>query len=205
MPRKTDKAASHPPGRPLSPNQVVAYNLIQARLWRNWTQQQAAEACAPFLGARWSKTTWSAAERSVDGDRIRQFDADEIVAFARGFDLPVTWFLLPPPGELDGEPLYLSTPDDPYGPLASLLDIVCGEPEGAAAVALRVEQTVDQLHEMELTHSQSRLTALTDTRIEALARRALGRLDRWQTSLRAIANQVEDLQTRARSAADSGS
>ena len=43
MPRKTDKAASHPPGRPLSPNQVVAYNLIQARRWRNWTQQQAAD------------------------------------------------------------------------------------------------------------------------------------------------------------------
>ena len=81
----------------LSPNQVVAYNLAQARLLRGWTQDQAAEALEAHVGARWSKATFSAAERSVDGERVRQFDADEIVAFARAFDLPVNWFFLPPP------------------------------------------------------------------------------------------------------------
>ena len=29
--------------------------------------------------------------------RVRPFDADEIVAFARAFDLPHSWFLMPPP------------------------------------------------------------------------------------------------------------
>ena len=27
----------------LTPNQVVAYNLAQARLWKDWTQEEAAE------------------------------------------------------------------------------------------------------------------------------------------------------------------
>src|SRR3546814_10466071 len=74
----------------LTPNQVVAYNLAQARALKGWTQDQAAEALEPHLGARWSSASYSAAERSVDGNRIRNFDADEIVAFARAFELPIT-------------------------------------------------------------------------------------------------------------------
>jgi hypothetical protein len=42
---------------------------------------------------------FSAAERSVAGKRIREFDADTIQAFARTFDLPVAWFFLPPDAE----------------------------------------------------------------------------------------------------------
>ena len=80
----------------LTPNQVVAYNLAQARTLRQWTQDEAAEKLEPYLGRRWSKATFSAAERSIESDRVRQFDANEIVAFARGFDLPVSWFFLPP-------------------------------------------------------------------------------------------------------------
>lgn len=77
-------------------NQVVAYNLFLGRILRGLTQEDAAERLEPFLGERWSKATFSAAERSVSGRRIRQFDADEIVGFARGLDLPVWWFFVPP-------------------------------------------------------------------------------------------------------------
>ncbi len=38
--------------RTWSPNQVVAHNLTRARLLRGWTQDQAAEALAPYLGTR---------------------------------------------------------------------------------------------------------------------------------------------------------
>ena len=83
----------------LTPNQIVALNLAEARRWRDWTQEEAAEALEPYLGVRWSKGTFSAAERSVDGGRVRQFTADDIVAFARAFDMPVSWFFLRlPPG-----------------------------------------------------------------------------------------------------------
>src|SRR3546814_13753887 len=78
-----------------TPNHVGAHTHAKARLFRGWTQDQAAEACAPYLGTRLSPASWSAIERSVDGNRIKQVSADELVAFARAFDLPVGWFLTP--------------------------------------------------------------------------------------------------------------
>ena len=41
----------------------------------------------------------SALERSYGGDKRREFDAQEILAFACGFDLPLLWFVLPPPDD----------------------------------------------------------------------------------------------------------
>jgi hypothetical protein len=41
---------------------------------------------------------FSAAERSITGERIRQFDADELVAFVAGFRFPLTFFFVPPAG-----------------------------------------------------------------------------------------------------------
>jgi transcriptional regulator with XRE-family HTH domain len=79
----------------LTGNQTVAYNLRRAREVHGLTQEQAAERLEPFLGERWSKATFSAAERSVEGKRVRKFDADEVLAFAEGFGLPVAWFFLP--------------------------------------------------------------------------------------------------------------
>jgi hypothetical protein len=80
----------------LTGNQVVAYNLFLARVVRGWTQEEAAEQLEPYLGELWTKATFSAAERSVAGRRIRHFDADEILAFAQAFDRPVSWFFTPP-------------------------------------------------------------------------------------------------------------
>ena len=71
-------------------------------------------------------------ERSVDGGRIREFSADELVAFARGFDLPIGWFLTPPPVD-DG--IDIAVPDAKRGGLdpAVLLDLVLGTPETVEA------------------------------------------------------------------------
>src|SRR3546814_20955185 len=81
---------------------------------RSWTQHQAAEACAPFLGARLSPASWSALERSVDGGRIREITADELVAFARAFDLPIGFFLTPPSPW--GTPVVPTPAAGPQGP-----------------------------------------------------------------------------------------
>jgi len=81
----------------LTPNQLAGWNLRRARKLRGWTQEQAAEQLEPFLGERWSVAVFSAAERSIDGTRVRQFTADDLHAFARGFELPITFFLAPPP------------------------------------------------------------------------------------------------------------
>jgi transcriptional regulator with XRE-family HTH domain len=109
----------------------VAFNISRARLKRGWTQDQAAEALAPFLGARLSTASWSAIERSVDGGRIREFTADELVAFARGFDLPLGWFLTPPPASDDIRVAAPDTKDKGLDP-RQLLDVVLGTPESLA-------------------------------------------------------------------------
>ena len=80
----------------LTPNQVIAHNLHQARVMRGLTQEQAAVRLEPFIGRRWSKASWSAAERSVTGERPREFSIDEFIAFAACFELPAAWFMTPP-------------------------------------------------------------------------------------------------------------
>jgi transcriptional regulator with XRE-family HTH domain len=60
------------------------------------TQEAAAERLSEYVDHPWSKATWSAAERSVDGEKERRFSADELLALARAFDVPVGWFYLPP-------------------------------------------------------------------------------------------------------------
>lgn len=82
----------------LTPNQVIAYNLRRARGLHGWTQAAAAERLEPYLGERWSRVVYSVAERSIAGKRIRRFSADEIVAFAAAFELPVAFFFEPPKG-----------------------------------------------------------------------------------------------------------
>ncbi|MGH3115703.1 MAG: helix-turn-helix domain-containing protein [Gaiellales bacterium] len=86
------------PVRVLDANQVVAYNFRAARELRGWTQDHVAYLLAQYLGQQLPKASISAIERSVESDRRREFDAQELVAFALTFDLPIVWFLLPPPG-----------------------------------------------------------------------------------------------------------
>jgi transcriptional regulator with XRE-family HTH domain len=78
-------------------NQLVALNLVATRKQKGWRQAEAAAALEPYLGTRWSKASYSAAERSsVNPQRIRQFTADELLAFAAAFDVPVQFFFRPP-------------------------------------------------------------------------------------------------------------
>jgi hypothetical protein len=80
-------------------NEIVAYNFRAARELRGWTQEDTARALEPLLGQRLPQASISAIERAYEGDRHREFDAHEILAFALAFDLPLVWFFLPPPGD----------------------------------------------------------------------------------------------------------
>lgn len=113
--------------RTYSPNQVVALNVARARAMRGWTQEQASTALAPYLGSRWSNASFSAVERSIGGTRVKQFSADELVALARGFDLPLGWFFLPPPPEEDAG-LHSKEAGSRGVDMGVLLDIVLGTP-----------------------------------------------------------------------------
>jgi transcriptional regulator with XRE-family HTH domain len=100
-------------------NQLVAYNLRRAREERGWTQEQAAVALEERLGLRWSKASFSVAERSGDDDatRKREFDADELVAIAAVFQKPVAWFFTMPE---DVEQIYCGDPLDVRRPVTRL-------------------------------------------------------------------------------------
>lgn len=80
-------------------NQVVAYNLRAARELRGWTQDEVADRVAIVAGLRPTATTISALERSWEGGRRRLFNVQDIAVYAAAFDLPILWFLLPPPGD----------------------------------------------------------------------------------------------------------
>jgi transcriptional regulator with XRE-family HTH domain len=85
-----------------SVNQVVAYNLQRARRAAGLSQQVVAMMLSTNTNRKWSVATLSAAERSWASDRTKRFDANELVAFAKIFKVPVSYFLIPP--HWDGEP-----------------------------------------------------------------------------------------------------
>jgi transcriptional regulator with XRE-family HTH domain len=80
-----------------TPNQVVAANLARLRQRRGLTQAEEARQLSAVAGKVWTEAMVAHAERSVTGNRVREFTADDLVTFARAFDVPVLYFLTPPP------------------------------------------------------------------------------------------------------------
>lgn len=79
-------------------NEIIAYNFRAARELRGLTQDETAQRLEPLIGQRLPQASISAIERAYGGDRRREFDAHELLAFALAFDLPVVWFFLPVSG-----------------------------------------------------------------------------------------------------------
>lgn len=129
-------------------------------------------------GSGWPKANYSAAERSVDGNRIRNFTADEILAF----ELPITWFFMPPPPyAAPGMPATPGTPDGgQFGrPLADLIDVVFGDDAHIGLLGMRLQTFLDQLGQGPVSEAQGRVEQLVDTRKAELVDNALGDLRGW--------------------------
>lgn len=194
------------PKRALTVNQIVSMNLMRARRERGWTQEEAAARLEPYIGRRWSKATFSAVERSVTGKRIRQFTADDLVAFAAAFNLPVAYFLLPPGRDPDGSAVAVRT----YGQeVEARLPVVGGvisgliSPEQLIALALsggeeiarRLEEIVEFIPLTLRTAIQA--TAMLQTRV--VVKEAMGDMEALEAHVRQfldvlarIRSQVED-------------
>src|SRR5438067_12902483 len=95
--RKATRSTKTRPDPGVDLNEIVAYNFRAARELRGWTQEETALELERFLGQRLPQASISAIERAYDGDRRREFDAHELLAFALCFELPLFWFFLPPP------------------------------------------------------------------------------------------------------------
>lgn len=79
-------------------NEIVAYNFKRVREMYGWTQDEVADRLERFLGVRLPQASISGIERGYQG-RHREFDAQELLAFACCFDVPLIWFFIPPPGD----------------------------------------------------------------------------------------------------------
>jgi transcriptional regulator with XRE-family HTH domain len=78
------------PRREITVNQIVAWNMAYWRRHAGLTQEQLGK----LIG--WSKNVVSAAERSWDGDRPRQFTADDMIALTDALEVPLSGLFLPP-------------------------------------------------------------------------------------------------------------
>jgi transcriptional regulator with XRE-family HTH domain len=84
----------------MNANQLVAYNLGRLRRDEGKTQEEAAAQLEQWRGQRWSKATWSIAERYAfeAASRRREFDANDLLALAAAFKKPIGYFFELPEG-----------------------------------------------------------------------------------------------------------
>lgn len=92
--------------------QVVAYNFRRGREARGLSQVELGARLEELTGTPWSRSTLSAAEKGWDGEtgRVREFDVNELLALSLALDLPVAWFLMPPPTNPEGGEATLHDP-----------------------------------------------------------------------------------------------
>ena len=194
--RRTKEEREAPLFWGITPNQLVGYNLFCARRQRGWTQAQAAEALEPHLGVRWTVARVSAAERSVDGTRIRLFTADDIVAFAQAFEVPISYFFVPPrPGALWSKVKPSASPDSLNRTMAVMIDLICGDPnEGAVRLYSHLKEVIDGLDPALMSEAQRQIFALARLRLLGVVSHAIGTIGGWQVALRSLAEELGELE-----------
>jgi transcriptional regulator with XRE-family HTH domain len=179
-----------------TPNQVVAANLNRLRQRRGLTQAEAARKLSEVAGKPWTEAMMAHAERSVTGNRIREFTADDLVTMARAFDVPVLYFLTPPPG------IFISVPDSQaYGVTTlTMLEAVLGRLDNLAEwEALLDEWDFVDDDQLPFPHSQQSRQELKAVAREVSLVRAQhvirhhfkGDLAQLQETLRSLADLVQ--------------
>jgi transcriptional regulator with XRE-family HTH domain len=135
MVRPRKRTAEPPPQEPgMDVNAVVSYNVRAIRERRGMTQQQVADRLATLTGHQLPQASISAMERGFDGERRRRFDAHELYLLSVVFDVPITYFFIPPPGTGFAELA------DTRRPVAELYRALLGTDEQLDAVDARLEE-----------------------------------------------------------------
>jgi transcriptional regulator with XRE-family HTH domain len=135
MVRPRKRTAEPPPQEPgMDVNAVVSYNVRAIRERRGTTQQHVADRLATLTGHRLPQASISAMERGFDGERRRRFDAHELYLLSVVFDVPITYFFIPPPGTGFAELA------DTRRPVAELYRALLGTDEQLDAVDARLEE-----------------------------------------------------------------
>ncbi|MDQ6798395.1 MAG: helix-turn-helix domain-containing protein [Actinomycetota bacterium] len=197
MARRSNSGPSPAPAPEIDLNQVVAYNFRAARELKGWTQDELAERLEPYLGQRLTQAGISSIERAWDGDRRREFDAHELVIFAMVFDLPIIWFLLPPPTDhrlmrrttRSVDELYtylLGRPEQLEPVYARLREIGVTDPTEAEEIVSRITGRDSEVKRWSYRERRKELLlALLDQDVDSLDK-AVEELGRWVDHLRQI-------------------
>ena len=197
--------------RTMTPNQIVALNVAKARALRGWTQEEAAEQLAPYLGAKLSGASFSALERSAwKVERIKQFSADELLALSRAFDLPIGYFFVPLPPDSDAA---LHAPDAGMKGLDPIviLDAILGTPDNlehwedelrdySSSVAPQPRSKREKPH-VSPKDLADRLQTLGASRARAMLRQAFGDVTDAAEVLERLAEAIRILEEDAPDAA----
>lgn len=180
-----------------TPNQVVAGNLNRLRLRRGLTQAETAMKLSLVAGKEWTEAMVAHAERSVTGNRVREFTADDLVTFARAFDVPVLYFLTPPPTGL-----WVHVPGSRIDTL-TMLEAVLGRPDNLSEwETLLDEWSFTPNDELPYPLSQEKRDSIRAVAGEVALIRAQhlirkhfkGDLDELRETLGSLANLVLDVQ-----------
>lgn len=94
----------------LTMNGLVAKNMQMGRTIRGLTQEMLGQRLEAITGRPWSKATVSALERTAEGGRARQFDADDLVAIAMALEVPLLFLFKPRPSEYHPHTTYAVRP-----------------------------------------------------------------------------------------------
>lgn len=133
--RKAQQESPRPTEAPgLDVNAVVSYNVKAIRERRGMTQQQVADKLAMLTGHQLPQASISAMERGFDGERRRRFDAHELYLLSVVFDVPVTYFFIPPPVTGFAELA------DTHRPVAELYRAILGTDDQLEAVDARLAE-----------------------------------------------------------------
>jgi hypothetical protein len=137
------------------------------------------------------------AERSVTGNRVREFTADDLVTLARAFDVPVLYFLTPPP-----KGIYVHVPGSRIDTV-TMLDAVLGRPDNLSEwESLLDEWSFAADEELPFPLSQRRRESIRALAGEIALIRAhhlirkhfKGNLMELQSTLRSVADLVFDVE-----------
>jgi transcriptional regulator with XRE-family HTH domain len=163
-------------------NQVVAWNVAYYRRAAGLTQADLGER----LGI--SAPNLSAAERSVDGKRPRNFDAGELLALALALGVPISALLMPPP-----EATTVAVPGGPDVTAGDLFRAALSVPadEGTAARLAYIDRYVD----LEAEHASPDTSGDAATLLDdaATRKRLTARLDRIRGQREALREVLDDL------------
>jgi hypothetical protein len=141
-----------------------------------------------------SRASYSAIERSTGGGRVKQFSADELVALARAFRLPVLWFFLPP--SLDDDPgLHVPHTTSRGIEFTEFLDLLFGTEDTREPYREAFREWAAKAMDRGLIQKvDRRLSELDDVEMRAAVEEAIGDIPDAQATLQRAAELLAEVE-----------